>query len=518
MRRTPASARGSASLPGVQAAGGLRTVTVAAVVAALLASLFALFGPAAPASAAVLEEANPTMTCVGGNQQSIDILMGLEALDPPGTVVVDTPTTIEIDAPGETLLQGATYEVDLSWSFTIPTPLVEIAQAFEADIFLQDMTLGVNAEGAGTGSYEFPENFPTDGSPVDMDNPAVLQSAGTITPDAQGEIVFELDSPANITVWVPATPDNNVPVSIGVVLDCTFEPIVIGSVMVDGEATPPGPPTGVTAVTGPGQASVSWTPPEMELGELPITGYLVSAEPGGGLVQVGPDVTSIDVIGLTPGSDYTFQVIAENAVGASDPSEASNEVTILPYSFEFSDVPQDHAFFAEIQWMAETGLSTGYEDDTYKPGGTLSRQAMSAFLYRLAEQPADPTCSEAPFTDVPVDHPFCGEIAWMKVTGISTGYVDGSYAPAAGLSREAMSAFMYRAAGSPDGDDPQCLVPPFSDVPITNAFCGEITWMAEVGISEGYEDGTYKPANTLTRQAMSAFLYRFTLVSPGVVA
>jgi hypothetical protein len=36
--------------------------------------------------------------------------------------------------------------------------------------------------------------------------------------------------------------------------------------------------------------------------------------------------------------------------------------------------------------------------------------------------------------------------------------------------------------------------------------------MADYGISEGYEDGTFRPSAVVTRQAMSAFLYRLDLL------
>ncbi len=181
----------------------------------------------------------------------------------------------------------------------------------------------------------------------------------------------------------------------------------------------------------------------------------------------------------------------------------------------FSDVPADHPFYAEINWMSLTGLSTGYEPGPiYQPGLTLTRQAMSAFIYRINGNPngEDPTCSEAPFNDVPADHPFCGEIAWMKATGISEGYEGNLYKPDDGLTRQAMSAFLYRSA-NPGETPPACTSPPFPDVPTSNPFCAEIAWMAETGISVGFDDGArYEPNLALTRQAMSAFLYRYTLV------
>jgi hypothetical protein len=49
----------------------------------------------------------------------------------------------------------------------------------------------------------------------------------------------------------------------------------------------------------------------------------------------------------------------------------------------------------------------------------------------------------------------------------------------------------------------------FSDVPDTSPFHDEIDWLVDTGIADGYEDGTFRPANAVSRQAMAAFLKRF---------
>jgi len=62
-----------------------------------------------------------------------------------------------------------------------------------------------------------------------------------------------------------------------------------------------------------GQVTVSWTAPDP--GGSPITGYTVTASPGGPSVTVGAAATSAVVTGLTNGTAYTFEVRAANAAG-----------------------------------------------------------------------------------------------------------------------------------------------------------------------------------------------------------
>lgn len=48
----------------------------------------------------------------------------------------------------------------------------------------------------------------------------------------------------------------------------------------------------------------------------------------------------------------------------------------------------------------------------------------------------------------------------------------------------------------------------FSDVPASNPFRTNISNVAGAGIAQGYADGTYRPTEPVSRQAMSAFLNR----------
>lgn len=174
----------------------------------------------------------------------------------------------------------------------------------------------------------------------------------------------------------------------------------------------------------------------------------------------------------------------------------------------FRDVPLTHPFFDEIGWLVDEGIATGYADGTFRGAAAVSRQAMAAFLYRAAGSPlgADPSCASAPFDDVAVGHPFCGEIAWMVDEGITAGYGDGTFRPADPISRQAIAAFLFRWTGQEE--EGACAGTEFSDVAADHPFCREIAWLADTGITTGYADGTFRPGVVVTRQATAAFLHR----------
>ena len=49
----------------------------------------------------------------------------------------------------------------------------------------------------------------------------------------------------------------------------------------------------------------------------------------------------------------------------------------------FTDVSPSSPFASDIDWMAKTGITTGYSDGTFRPGNAVTRQAMAAYLHRL---------------------------------------------------------------------------------------------------------------------------------------
>jgi hypothetical protein len=88
-----------------------------------------------------------------------------------------------------------------------------------------------------------------------------------------------------------------------------------------GVAVTPDQPTSPTGVAGTRSVTVSWTAPAFD-GGSPVTGYTVTASPGGSTCTTGGS-TSCTVTGLTSLSTYTFTVSATNSVGQGLPSVAS---------------------------------------------------------------------------------------------------------------------------------------------------------------------------------------------------
>ncbi|EFQ84627.1 hypothetical protein HMPREF0063_10480 [Aeromicrobium marinum DSM 15272] len=55
----------------------------------------------------------------------------------------------------------------------------------------------------------------------------------------------------------------------------------------------------------------------------------------------------------------------------------------------------------------------------------------------------------------------------------------------------------------------------FSDVPPSLTFADEIAWLASTGVTNGYDDGTFRPSAPVLREQMAAFLYRYEAYRTG---
>ncbi|WP_159448817.1 S-layer homology domain-containing protein [Demequina sp. NBRC 110053] len=221
-----------------------------------------------------------------------------------------------------------------------------------------------------------------------------------------------------------------------------------------------------------------------------------------------------------PGS-HRLSVV--QSIGTRDGAPAAVEFSIQASpSSEFVDVSGDESsplfneHHAAIAWMAERGISTGWEDGTFRPYSHATRDAIAAFLYRAAGEPSveDEDAALAAFADVSAD-PRDGSfnehhtaIAWMAEAGITTGWEDGTFRPFQPVTRDAIAAFLHRAAGEPSIEDEDAALAAFTDVPATVEHRSAVAWMVEAGITTGWEDGTFRPFQPVTRDAIAAFLRR----------
>jgi hypothetical protein len=99
-------------------------------------------------------------------------------------------------------------------------------------------------------------------------------------------------------------------------------------------------------------------------------------------------------------------------------------------------------------------------------------------------------------------------MAAAKAWAIEKGLTDGTQIPGEAVTREEFITMMWKVYGSPEADT--AVLSKYSDADAISAEAqAAFAWATEVGITEGYEDGTMRPSATTTRGAFAAVLYRY---------
>ncbi len=109
------------------------------------------------------------------------------------------------------------------------------------------------------------------------------------------------------------------------------------------------------------------------------------------------------------------------------------------------------------------------------------------------------------FPDVADTHWANARIARMAEAGVITGFPDGTFRPEATVTREELVTMLVRVTGSTPLTRSTSS---FSDVATSRWSAGNIERAVERGWVLGYPDGTFKPANPVTRAELAVMVTR----------
>jgi hypothetical protein len=168
----------------------------------------------------------------------------------------------------------------------------------------------------------------------------------------------------------------------------------------------------------------------------------------------------------------------------------------------FSDVHPSDYFYDAVYYLYCRAVITGYSDGTFRPynnttRGQLTKIVVLAEGWRLK-------CTDQTFSDVPPDHTFYCYVETAVFHGIISGYADGTFRPENNVTRGQLCKIIVFAEGWAD----DCPTPGhFTDVPPTDPFFCYIETAYNHTIITGYEDGTFRPANSATRGQICKIVY-----------
>lgn len=134
----------------------------------------------------------------------------------------------------------------------------------------------------------------------------------------------------------------------------------------------------------------------------------------------------------------------------------------------------------------------GYPDGTFNPSGKITRAEVATILAQISTKTASGTAMT--FTDVATDYWAMNAITTVTQMGLMNGYGDNTFRGDQEITRAELTSIIARLLGSSD----TAAASKFSDIAGHWAKAA-IDQVAAAGMINGYEDGTFKPSNSLTR-------------------
>lgn len=158
--------------------------------------------------------------------------------------------------------------------------------------------------------------------------------------------------------------------------------------------------------------------------------------------------------------------------------------------------------------------ASGYDDGSFLPNNNITRGELAAMIARLSYGDDLPDgMYQSSFPDVDSDAWFNKYIGYLEDKNVLSGYEDGTFRPMDTITRGEISAVIARAQRY----DLISYNNIFTDVTENDWAKDYIETLADKNIVSGYEDGTFGPYSPLTRAEAVAIINRVLVESTPIV-
>ena len=241
-------------------------------------------------------------------------------------------------------------------------------------------------------------------------------------------------------------------------------------------------------------------------GDLVFDGYAATENPAGtytinlGNLEANATVTitaTYKVLRADASSDLTnaVKVNGTNPGGGENPTDEDKtpETPVNPYHPPIR--PPVDPDKPELNTEDHYAYIVGYEDGSVQPEGDITRAEVATIFFRLlTDESRNEYWSQTnPYSDVSADDWFNNAVSTLTNAGVLDGYEDGTFKPNGNITRAEFATITARFfEATYDGEN---LFPD-----IEGHWAQDyINEAANAGIVNGYEDGTFRPQQYITR-------------------
>lgn len=168
---------------------------------------------------------------------------------------------------------------------------------------------------------------------------------------------------------------------------------------------------------------------------------------------------------------------------------------------EFNDCKSGHWSYSYVKDLKNKGILSGYSDGNFYPDRTVTREEFIKMAVLASGLYSDGL--DCGFGDTLKGEWYYSFISSAAANNIVSGDENGLFGIGREISREDVAVIVYRIINrlSPDAEKNEDLsLPEFSDAEDISDYAAEgVSALKNMQILNGFEDGSFKPLNSLTR-------------------
>lgn len=179
---------------------------------------------------------------------------------------------------------------------------------------------------------------------------------------------------------------------------------------------------------------------------------------------------------------------------------------------------EECAFRNDIHYVDVMGTQVWRSDTIYSPSYWLrflvhchpdyeGHRFMAEQIMKAMGMDGDTNCPLAKFVDLVSASWYHEPIDYVLKRGIMDGMTDNMFGPEVTLTRAMVVTMLYAMDGKPSISN----LSPFKDVAATDWFVNPVVWAADNGVVSGYDDGSFRPTNPVTREELATMLRSYAL-------
>ena len=224
----------------------------------------------------------------------------------------------------------------------------------------------------------------------------------------------------------------------------------------------------------------------------------------GATIKVNDPVGGVGMISGSTSVNYTNPV---KLYVTSESTKNTVEYTVtVDEGLSFSDVNSGDWFYDNVMDAANNGYVSGYPDGTFKPNGSTTRAEFASMIANAMGYESEPSDSDTMFPDVANDFWAKAAINFCAQNGIIEGYDDGTFKPNQTITRQEAAAILNNAFdlaekyGISDEQFPD-------DGKIANWASDHVYAAKASGLMNGDKDtGNFRPTDTIKRCEAASIL------------